>query len=128
MTVRPVGDSLEPGPGPERPGFFQSRAGGRGSSVERVDVMTAYDPLTGEQVWRSETQPGPTGLIVTAADLLFQVSGRGEFLVFDARSGERLTTFGARGTVSAAPLMYQVNGRQFISVVALDTVYTYGLP
>jgi hypothetical protein len=25
-------------------------------------------------------------------------------------------------------LMYQVNGRQFISVVALDTVYTYGLP
>ena len=128
MTVRPVGDSLEPGPGPERPGFFQSRAGGRGSSVERVNVMTAYDPLTGEQVWRTETQPGPTGLIVTAADLLFQVSGRGEFIVFDARSGERITTFGTRGTVSAAPLLYQVNGRQFISVVALDTVYTYGLP
>ena len=126
--VRPVGNTLAPGPGPERPGFFQSRAGGEGSSVRRVNMMTAYDPITGEQVWRTEAQPGPTGMIVTATDLLFQISSRGDFIVFDASSGQQIATFGMRGSVSAAPLMYQVNGKQYISVVMTDTLYTFGLP
>ncbi len=37
-------------------------------------------------------------------------------------------TISVKGTTSASPLMYQVNGRQFLAVVSSDTVQAYGLP
>jgi glucose dehydrogenase len=126
--VKPVGDTLKPGPGPDRPGFVQSNAGSSGSSVRRANTLSAYNAVSGEQVWRTDVVPGPTGLIATATDLIFQVTSRGEFRVFDAKSGKQLATFGTKESVSASPLMYQVNGKQFVAVVAGDAVHTFGLP
>lgn len=128
--VRPVGDTLKPGPGPDRPGFTQSRGAGGGGNggVRGAQTISAYDPISGEQIWRADALNGPTGLISTASDLVFSVTGLGEFLVFDAKTGKQITRFGAKGSTSASPLMYQVNGKQFISVVSTDTVNTYALP
>jgi glucose dehydrogenase len=128
--VRPVGDTLKPGPGPDRPGFMQSRANAQAGNggVRGAQTISAYDPITGEQIWRTDSLNGPTGLIATAADLIFQVSGLGEFAAYDATSGKQVARFGVKGTTSASPLMYQVNGRQFIAVVANDTVRAYALP
>ena len=128
--VRPVGDTLKPGPGPDRPGFMASRANsiaGNGG-VRGLQTISAYDPVTGEQTWRTDSLNGPTGLISTASDLVFQVSGLGEFVAYDARNGKQVARFGVKGTTSASPLMYQVNGKQFVAVVSGDTVQAYGLP
>ena len=128
--VKPVGDTLKPGPGPDRPGFVASRANSAvGSGGARgAQTISAYDPLTGEQVWRTDSLNGPTGLISTGSDLVFQVSGLGEFAAYDAKTGKQVARFGVKGTTSASPLMYQVNGRQFLAVVSGDTVQAYGLP
>ena len=128
--VRPVGDTLKPGPGPDRPGFMQSRANAQAGNggVRGAQTISAYDPISGEQVWRTDSLNGPTGLIATSADLVFQVSGLGEFAAYDAKSGKQVARFGVKGTTSASPLMYQVNGRQFVAVVANDAVLAYGLP
>jgi hypothetical protein len=128
--VKPVGDTLKPGPGPDRPGFTQSRgpSGAGNGGVRPQQTVSAYDPISGEQIWRAEAVNGPTGLISTASDLVFSVTNLGEFLVFDAKTGRQLGRFGTKRSTSASPLMYQVNGRQFVSVVSRDTVHTYGLP
>lgn len=126
--VRPVGDTLKPGPGPDRPGFVHSNAGSQRSSARNEETLSAYDALTGEQVWRRAVSRGPTGLIATASDLVFQVSSFGEFSVFDAKTGTQVGRFGTKASANASPLMYQINGKQFVAIVAGDTVHTYGLP
>jgi hypothetical protein len=56
------------------------------------------------------------------------VTGLGEFVAFDAKTGQQLARFGAKGPTSASPLMYQINGTQFLAVVSTDTVRAYALP
>ena len=58
---------------------------------------------------------------------MFQGSGAGGFHAFDARSGERLFLHETPRPVSASPLTYQVNGKQYVSVVSIDTVLTFVL-
>ena len=129
FTVKPVGDSLEPN---------QRYAGHFGNMAEQVDsgvtptkTLTAYDPVSGELVWQQllpTIRPtGTIGNLATAGDLVFQGSGAGGFHAFDARSGERLFLHETARPVSASPLTYQVNGKQYVSVVSIDTVLTFVL-
>ena len=129
FTVKPVGDSLEPN---------QRYAGHFGNMAEQVDsgvtptkTLTAYDPVSGELVWQQllpTIRPtGTIGNLATAGDLVFQGSGAGGFHAFDARSGERLFLHETARPVSASPLTYQVDGKQYVSVVSIDTVLTFAL-
>ena len=91
--------------------------------------VAAYDPTSGEQVWRTEV-PGETntGNLVAGGGVVFQgVASTGGFFAFDAGSGRQIFHFAA-GTISSSPLTYQVNGTQFVSVMAGATVLTFGLP
>jgi glucose dehydrogenase len=81
-------------------------------------------------VWYVETATAAGGSLVTASDVLFQGTSRGEFLAFDARSGQQLFKYGgtSRNAIRASPLTYQVNGKQYVSVLANNTVLAFGLP
>jgi hypothetical protein len=68
------------------------------------------------------------GSLVTAGDVVFQGSGTGDLDVFDARSGQQLLSFATKSAIYANPLTYQVNGRQYVTVVGSTTVFTFGLP
>jgi len=67
---------------------------------------------------------------VTASGLLFIAStDDNRFRAFEARTGRQLwvTTLERRG--NADPITYQGrNGRQYVAVVATDTVMVYTLP
>ena len=52
----------------------------------------------------------------------------GEFYAFDARSGEELFLYTHNRPIRASPLTYQVNGKQYISVVSTNNVLTFALP
>lgn len=101
-------------------------------------VVAAYEPVSGNQVWYSEF-PGWTNgsMVVTAGDVIFHGSGgAGDVFAFDARTGQQLFRypghFGSptaqRAGISSTPMTYSVNGRQYVSVVARNTVLTFGLP
>ena len=125
--VKLVGDTLEPGP--NSPGHFQSFAEEGETGMTASLNVAAYDPASGEQVWRTEV-PGETntGNLVTGGGVVFQgVASTGGFFAFDAGSGRQLFHYAA-GTISSSPLTYQVNGTQFVSVMAGATVLTFGLP
>ena len=129
FTVKPVGDSLEPNQ--RYAGHFGNMEEQGDSGVTPTKTLTAYDPVSGELAWQ-QTLPtvrptGTIGNLATAGDLVFQGSGAGGFHAFDARSGERLFLHETARPVSASPLTYQVDGKQYVSVVSIDTVLTFAL-
>jgi len=106
--------------------------------------LTAIDTSTGNFAWQiplgvtdqlpagkqNTGRPVLAGPIVTASGLLFIAStDDNRFRAFEANTGKQLweTKLERRG--NADPLTYQGrNGRQYVTIVATDTVLTYALP
>ena len=132
LNVKPVGNTLRPGP--DSRGHEESF-----SELDRITddytprlTVSAYSPASGEQVWQRElparSSIGASGNMVTAGDLVFQGVEDGGFYALDARTGETLFRFEAPRTIRASPLTYEVNGKQYVTVVATNTVITLALP
>jgi quinoprotein glucose dehydrogenase len=106
--------------------------------------LTAIDTSTGTFAWqvplgiteqlppgRQNTgRPALAGPIVTASGLVFIASSDDNyFRAFEARSGKQLWATRLERRGNANPLTYQGrNGRQYVAVVATDTVMVYALP
>ncbi len=88
--------------------------------------------MTGEQVWQrvlpARSSIGASGNMVTAGNLVFQGVEDGGLYALDAETGEELFRFDAPRPIRASPLTYQVNGTQYVTVVATTTVVTLALP
>src|SRR5690606_17883472 len=80
--------------------------------------LLAFNPVTGREVWRSDSNMGPTGgALATAGGLVFQGSGSGsEFRAFDAATGEKLWSTEAQTGVLAGAITYELDGRQYIAI------------
>ncbi len=131
IIVKPVGDTLEPGP--------DSR--GHTESIEEISrvpafapttTLSAYEPASGEEAWQQVlpalTTIGASGNLATAGDLVFQGTDAGGFYAFHAATGEQLFHYAAPRPVRSSPLAYEVNGRQYVAVVATDTVLAFAVP
>ena len=132
IVVKPVGDSLEPGPD----------ARGHTENLESLDRITeayppevtlsAYDPVTGEQTWQAmlpaQSAIGASGNMVTAGDLVFQGVEDGGLYALDAETGAELYRFDAPRPIRSSPMTYEIDGKQYVTVVATNTVVTLTLP
>ena len=127
IKVNPVGDSLEPGPG--NMGHFAvfTEEGETGMTV--TTTLAAYEPASGRRAWYAEIE-GLTnsGNMVTAGDLVFQGAGTGHFYAFDAATGERLFQYEAETGIRSSPATFGAGGAQYVTVIAANTVLTFGLP
>ncbi len=105
-----------------------------------IGFLQAWDPVAGKTVWKSEPNQGPTGgVVATASGLLFQGNGNGqaaggaatptatnalpagpnakpELRAFDAKTGEKLWSFGTQTGIVAAPITYELEGQQYVAV------------
>ena len=121
IKVKPVGDTLKPGPGNQ--GHFGVIGERADTGVTPTQALTAYEPATGRQVWYAEL-PGTTngGNLVTAGDLVFQPSGM-ELFAVDARSGKQLFRHRAETRRPGKPA--DLPGRRpavHVAIVAANTV------
>jgi len=81
------------------------------------DMLLAWNPVTQQEIWRSEGGGGSGGgTLSTAGNLLFQVINNGTLRVFDAASGEVLHEI-ATGLAAgmAPPVTYMLDGVQYVS-------------
>jgi glucose dehydrogenase len=82
--------------------------------------FSAYDPTTGELVWRQVFDGwGQAGSVVTAGDVVFAGTGSntaGYFFAFDAKKGDILWKYNTGAGVFSSPSTYMVNGEQFVTV------------
>ncbi len=82
-------------------------------------ALLAWQPQTSRVMWQVGT-PGAwnPGTLTTAGDLVFQGRADGRILAYDAASGEALWRFDAGVGLSAPPITYAVDGRQYVALLA----------
>jgi quinohemoprotein ethanol dehydrogenase len=81
--------------------------------------VVAWNPALAKQAWRIDLKgPWNGGLLSTAGNLLLQGNASGEFVAYRADSGERLWSLPTQTGVVAAPMTYQVDGVQYVAVLA----------
>ena len=82
--------------------------------------LRAIDPLTGEAKWRVSMDGWQDrgGVLTTASGLLFQGNLAGQLRVFDMESGKLLKTIETGTSILAAPMTYEVDGVQYVAVMA----------
>lgn len=106
---------LTPEPGKRRSGMAElEREWARiYSSVSAVNVAT------GAVVWQDEFDGGLVGgTVSTAGGLTFVGEGNGYFDALDTQSGVRLWHFQTGAGVNAPPIVYSLNGEEYVAVAS----------
>ena len=96
-----------------------------------VASLKAIDPATGEVVWQYDNPPRRSmwrtgGVLATAGGIIFGGDNQSLYAL-NARTGAELWRINIGGAVNAAPVTYEVQGRQQITVAAGKTILTFGL-
>ncbi len=89
--------------------------------------LLAWDPIAQKEAWRQEhVSPWNGGTLVTAGNLVFQGTADGRLVAYDATSGAKLWETATGTGVVAAPVSYEIDGRQYVSI-AVGWGGVYGL-
>ncbi len=79
--------------------------------------LLAWDPAKQEPRWSVEHfGPWNGGVLSTAGDVVFQGTSDAHFAAYDAASGERLWNFFTQTGVVAAPVAFEIDGEQYVTV------------
>jgi alcohol dehydrogenase (cytochrome c) len=91
-------------------------------------AVLALDIRTGEKKWEFKMHDvTDAGILTTASDLLFTGGREGYFQALDARTGALLWKASVGGSVSAAPITYRLDGKQYVAIAAGHALFVYGL-
>ena len=78
----------------------------------------AWDPVKMKEVWTiPQKYPLTGGAVTTAGNLLFFGNHEGVFQAHNALTGDLLWTYKTTSGVSAAPMTYSIDGKQYVAVV-----------
>jgi quinohemoprotein ethanol dehydrogenase len=81
--------------------------------------LIAWDPVQQKEVWRANyLGPWNGGVLTTAGNLVVQGNAAGFLSAYRADTGAKLWSMSAQTPVMAAPISYEVNGEQYIAVLA----------
>jgi PQQ-dependent dehydrogenase (methanol/ethanol family) len=81
--------------------------------------LIAWDPVRQKAAWEVVFPIGWNGgTLATAGGLVFQGNGIGKFAAYDAANGKALWDFFAQTGIVAAPVTYEVDGEQYVTVLA----------
>jgi alcohol dehydrogenase (cytochrome c) len=110
--------TLEPGKTEVRPGadWFAGKIADV-ANLQAQPHISAFDPATGKEQWSFATKyVNASSLLATAGGLIFAGDVEGYAFALDARTGQKLWSFNTGGRISAPPVSFSVNGRQYIAI------------
>jgi len=121
--------------------FFQTRQeyepgkaywGGRAMAIDEPSkaAIKAIDAATGAVKWQYPVSRGSlsAGVLATAGGVLFSSTQEGAVLALDATTGQLLWRMQTGGPISASPISYSVDGKQYVAVAAGAVLYSFSLP
>src|SRR5262249_43652658 len=81
--------------------------------------LQARDPITQKVVWTVQHDSSWNGgVLSTAGDLVFQGNAMGELVAYNAHTGDKVWSFDTQTGVVAPAMSYEIDGQQYIAVVA----------
>jgi alcohol dehydrogenase (cytochrome c) len=88
----------------------------------------AIDPQTGKPRWTfRQFDVTDAGILTTASNVLFTGGREGYFYALDARDGKELWKASLGGQIVMAPVTFEVDGKQYVSVISGHTLVTFAL-
>jgi quinohemoprotein ethanol dehydrogenase len=79
--------------------------------------LVAWDPVANRPRWTVDHDlPFNGGVLATAGNLVFQGDAFGRFSAYAADSGEKLWSVATGSNITAAPVSYSLNGKQYVLV------------
>jgi alcohol dehydrogenase (cytochrome c) len=94
-------------------------------------TLVAYSLDTGSFAWKDvQTGRGHSsgGTMSTAGGLVFFGDDTGSFEAIDAHTGKALWHFNTGQDISASPMTYEVEGKQYVAIAAGSDVFSFALP
>jgi quinohemoprotein ethanol dehydrogenase len=80
--------------------------------------LQAWDPVIQKQVWQvPHDELWNAGTLVTGGNLVFQGRANGKFYAYKASTGEVLWSYDAGLGISAPPITYKINGKQYLALL-----------
>ena len=104
--------------------------GGRDRGLWANSTLRALDYRTGKVVWNHELgdEESIAGILTTAGHLLFSADNSDNLLALDPATGKTLWHLNIGSTLTASPMTYQLDGRQYILFAAQDMLCAFALP
>jgi alcohol dehydrogenase (cytochrome c) len=119
---------------PEEPANTPGQSNFGGTAVIDAEqgsgALRALDVHTGDLVWEF-TYPSPTfgGVLSTASGLVFAGDHEGNFMAFDAKTGENLWHYQTGSRIwGAAAMTFMLDDRQLVLIPAGTTLTAFALP
>jgi alcohol dehydrogenase (cytochrome c) len=105
--------------------------GGGGATEEGGQViLRALDPKTGKRAWEYPmTGSGRmwTGTVSTAGGVVFTGDDDGHLVALEAKTGKHLWHFSMGELLTASPITYEVDGKQFVAIASATAIFSFGL-
>ncbi|HUQ90833.1 MAG TPA: PQQ-dependent dehydrogenase, methanol/ethanol family [Bryobacteraceae bacterium] len=96
---------------------------------ENTGSVVALNPRNGDVSWRLPMISSPSGgMLATGGGLLFTGDREGYFVALDAKTGKLLWKFQTGGAVTAGPVSYRFQGKQYVAVAAGSSILVFALP
>ena len=92
--------------------------------------VRALDLTTGKIQWEYKqigSKRYGAGLLSTAGGLVFAGDDQGVFTALDAKTGKALWHFNTGQQITASPIAYSFNGKQYIALAAGSNVLAFTL-
>lgn len=107
---------------------------GGGASPKPTEVgqffLRAFDPTTGKRVWEYP-MTGPAemwaGTVSTAGGVVFFGDDDGHLVGVDSKTGKHLWHFQMGEWITASPIVYAVDGKEYVAIASATAIYSFGL-
>jgi alcohol dehydrogenase (cytochrome c) len=112
-----------------RPGHVGESEGGNPQylpGVEWPGAIRALELETGKLRWIFTLHSAASsGVLSTAGGVVFGSGHEGYFFGLDAESGEALWHFQAGGNISANPITFLIDGKQYVAIAAGQSFFVF---
>jgi alcohol dehydrogenase (cytochrome c) len=92
--------------------------------------MRAFDPKTGKRVWEYPMTGKAdmwAGTVSTVTGVLFFGDDDGHLVAVEAKTGKHLWHFNTGQLLTASPITFAVDGKQFVTIATATDIMTFGL-
>ncbi len=114
----------------QKPVPMKNFAGGGATQAGGQVILRALDPATGKRAWEYP-MPGSgnmwTGVVSTASGVVFSGDDDGHLVALDGKTGRHLWHYYTGDDLTASPVTFEVDGRQYVSIASGSNVFAFAL-